>query len=724
MANKVSNPYIELYEQLSVPERLEPKNIAAMLESVKAAGAMPEKTSVKPAKKIAFSHNPAPEVSHEEISSEPSITRSNKSRKTTVAYRSIASIAACAALALGIFGYMNVGRPEIKTENNPGGGTYASDYDDVHKTFEKYYVGDSDKKTLDSALKEIEHSYNESENANGQGVNVPETRPETKPETPEVSTPEPVEPAAPSTESSVDNPAPSQTEPEPEPDDQPEVLPPEPPAEIVDEDVPLPLNPSETDFSDILFGDGFILLKDNNIIRIITSSGNGDIVYTDNIFPSYTGTVKTLSGFFCEGSRVVAVYSSAGALDGVYGASPRNEVEVCTYDVYGGRATLLSTVVQDGTLIDMNFVNGSIYLVTAYSDDRSEPIIGVDDLNSYVPGYTVNGQRYYVSAPDIMIPDYLSTTDYTVISGINTSSGEVSVKAVLGYEGRVILKNGAVYLFSYDSSAGVDLTSVRVFSVSGGNVAYAGFVNIDGVALGGDGISVFGNYIAVTAIRKSEDRYVTSLGVYDGTMNRFSGADISGVALTNIKREGNSLCLSGADGSWVIDLSDLANPSVREGSLYKDESDGLTEFMDGYVTLTKAADGSICLARIFKDMKGELRLDYKTTVTAEDGARSTALSNNGILFISGDVVGVPYGFFDGYDYTYRYALYRAVDSGFELMGEIETHEVDDVFEYDRAILKNGVLYVLSEGRISSVIVSSSIIRVGSADIVESSYSGH
>ena len=230
MANKVSNPYIELYEQLSVPERLEPKNIAAMLESVKAAGAMPEKTSVKPAKKIAFSHNPAPEVSHEEISSEHSITRSNKSRKTTVAYRSIASIAACAALALGIFGYMNVGRPEIKTENNPGGGTYASDYDDVHKTFEKYYVGDSDKKTLDSALKEIEHSYNESENANGQGVNVPETRPETKPETPEVSTPEPVEPAAPSTESSVDNPAPSQTE--PEPDDQPEVLPPEPPAEI------------------------------------------------------------------------------------------------------------------------------------------------------------------------------------------------------------------------------------------------------------------------------------------------------------------------------------------------------------------------------------------------------------------------------------------------------------------------------------------------------------
>ena len=719
MANKVSNPYIELFDQLPVPERLEPKNIAAMLNERMALNALPEKTS---------------SVKAEKTKSVPAwnrITVTNNKRRTSVAYRSIASVAACAALVLGVIGYMNVGNSELPSDDRQSGGAYAADYDDVHKTFEKYYVDDGGKKTLDSAIEDIEHSYNESENNSQIGTGTPSDTGIT--DQPDVTEPQPSVTEPPVTD---DDPAVTDKPGDPNAD-QPHQ------SEVVDDSVPLPEDPAVIDNSDVAFGDGFLVRQDGNILRIITAHG-GMVEYTDNIFPLFEErTSKTLAGFYASGSNVVAVYSvmngNAAAdpvesdhslvgdlLDSLYGPEDilesRNTVEVCVYDIRDGRAILTSNTVQGGSLINMNFANGALYLVTAYNDYRIAPIIGVEDLESYVPSYTVNGQKFYIQASDIMIPEYVATTDYTVISGI-TVNGEVSMKAVLGYEGRVILKNGAVYLFAYDNSAGTDLTSVRVFSLSGGNVIYAGFIDIDGVALGGAGISVFGDAIAVTSVKHTENGYGTTLGIYDGTMNIISSADFPG-ALTSAKRDGKKLYLKGSKAEYGVDLSNPSIPVLLNESYEKDNADGLVEFVGGYVTLTKAADGSIVLARISKNQNGDLRLDYKATVCDKKGADSKALKNNGLLFVNGDIVGLPYGYFDGYDYCYRYAIYRATATGFEMMGYIETHETDDAFDSGKAVLNSGVLYIFSEGRVYSAVIGDTLTQIGAADIIESAYSGH
>lgn len=722
MANKGSSVYTELFEQLPIPKRLEPQNIAAMLEASKIAGKTPVKVTHVEAKVSYEIENEAP--------SERNITVTGTKHRTSAVYRSIASVAACAALAFGVYSYANRGTG-IVPDTQPNGGAYASDYNDVHKTFEKYYVGESDKKTLDSAIKDIEHSYNE-----GNASNSTQTSPESSaPTEPGVTAP-----AETDTEPTVTNPVVTDpVAPEPVPVD------PELPAETVDEKLPLPQTAAKVDNSDIAFGDGFLLRRDGNFLRIITTD-NGNLNFVGSISPLYQeNSTKTLAGFYTEGKKAVVIYSVVSGelidtqpeeqqgdsivgsiIDNLYGTSTavvkeKNTIEVCVYDLTNGVAALNSTVVQSGSLVDMNFVNGALYAVTSYDDYRKAPIIGVDDHESYVPSYTVNGEKYYVQAQDIMLPKTVSTTDYAVISGI-TVDGRVSVKAVLGYEGRVVLKNGAVYLFGYDSVAGSELTSVRVFSLSGGDVIYAGFTDIEGVALGGDGISLFGDTIAITSIRKTADGYVTTLGVYDGTMNVVSLVDIP-AALTSAKRVGNELYLSGSKVSYCVNLANPSIPEFVSDKPQKDAAEGLVAFDGGYVTLTKSEKGLI-LSKISKNESGVLTLAAQTVICSEAKIASKAIENNGRLFVSGNIVGVPYGYFDGYDYCYRFELYRLTDKGFEQAGAIESHELDSVYEPEKAIISGRVLYVFSDGRIYSTVIGDALAQISSADIIESTYSGH
>lgn len=726
MANKGSSVYTELFEQLPIPERLEPQNIAKMLEANKLAG----KASVKV---IPVETKPPYEI-ESEASNGRNITVSGK-RRTSVVYRSIASVAACAALAFGVYSYVNRGAG-VLPDTQPNGGAYASDYNDVHKTFEKYYVGESGGKTLDSAIKDIEHSYNVGDAPNSTQIDNDPAAP---------TDPAVTAPAAPNTEPPVtDAPVtePDVTEPTPP-------VEPDPPAETLDEKLPVPADPAEIDNSDIAFGDGYLLRRDGNYLRIITTD-NGDLRFVGSISPVFEeNSTKTLAGFYTEGKKVVAIYSVVSGeivsvqpeenpegqpgssivgsiIDDLYGApaavvKEKNTVEICVYDLTSGVAVLNSTVVQSGSLVDMNFVNGALYAVTSYDNYRSAPIIGVDDHESYVPSYTVNGEKYYVQAQDIMLPETVSTTDYAVISGISVD-GRVSVKAVLGYEGRVLLKNGAVYLFGYDNVAGSELTSVRVFSLSGGDVIYAGFTDIDGVALSGDGISVFGDTIAITSISKTADGYITTLGVYDGTMNLVSHVKFP-AALTSAKRDGNMLYLSGTSADYCINL---ANPSIPEwisDEPQKDVAQGLLAFDGGYVTLTKSEKGLV-LSKINKNENGALTLAAQTVVCGEATIVSKALENNGKLFVSGNTVGVPYGYFDGYDYCYRFELYRLTEKGFEQAGAIESHEVDSVYEPEKAIISGRVLYVFSDGRIYATVIGDALAQISSADIIESAYSGH
>lgn len=704
------NIYGELFDQLTIPERLEPDNIAKMLDEHMAAQGKRSAIVVT------------------ESSSKPvKATKPSKSSHSA-AYRAIMSVAACAALVLGLMRYMSNEAPVNVEVPTPG--SYASDYEDIHKTFQKYYVDDSNKTTLDTAIAEIEHSYNEADSE----VDSDEVK-----DTPIVTTiPEENTP----TDTTVST-----------PEEQPEeVTPDEVDEEFIDESVGVIL-PDISGYSidtGIVADSGKLFVREGNAIRVFTTTPTLDLyayiqpVCADN-------EIKTLVDFSVVGDRLAVVYSvetieaytaseelegnieeTDSVLDaiitGTYSddelvGSVSYSVETVIYQLDGDIAYIGYTQTQSGEYVGSVACDGGVYVVTDYSDYRNSPLVGVDDLDSYVPTYTVNGVKMHLAACDIFIPARITTTDYTVISGISLTKTqpETSIQALLGYEGRIILSDSAVYIFGYETET-VTGTSVEIFTLTDGVVSGGGYAVLDGLALSGDGITLIDDLVVVSSIGDAGNGYYTTLRVYNEDLEIVSKVEFPAL-LTNVTRDSKIIYLSGSDKAYAVDLSNPYAPTLTDCDGEQDIADYLVAFEDGYVALIDD-NGKLTLTKIIEDVNGELKQCCETVVY--DGAYvSKALSNNALMYVSGNLVGVPYGYFDGLDYCYTYALYKSGVNGFELIGSFETHETNTAFEFGGAVEYGSSLYVFSQGRVYELSASEDALAfIAKADVIYSTYSGH
>lgn len=712
MANNI---YSEMFESIKIPDRLSPENIAAMLDANAAEQRLRSGISVK---------------TSDNISKSADTSDKTNSKKSGSAYRAVASVAACAVMVFGLVRYFDVG--EVQSAGNDiKGSTYASDYDELHKTFRKYYVDDEGKMTLDSAMAEIDHSYNDGRN-DAENDNVDKTPEEEKP---------PV--------TTGDNPV---IEDIPDgPDDIPEEEQPDDPFEEEPEKdygIRLP-EPSVPEDDGVLVADGRIYVRDGSSVKVILTSG-GRPDYIGDAVPEYgLFETKTLEEIYAVDSRLIAVYSViteeplsvpafedgetviGDTINSVYPEFTQTQkihsTEIAVYDINGdGRIERAATVSQSGKLVDSKIKDGYVYVVTSYDDYRRSPLIGVDDLESYVPSYTVNGEKFYIQPENILIPEYVSTTDYTVVSGIAAAlpSVPVSVQAVLGSEGKVIVTDSAVYVFGFSDSLGTCKTTVEKLSLNYGSAMFEGASFAEGVAVNG-GIKETDNAILVTTLRETNAGYITSVNALDSSMNVMSKIDFPS-ALTNVSFDGAKVFLNNGTDFYAADFSSPAAPALIEYGDDIDVTSGLVPFQDGYITLTKDDEGRTVLAKISSDQSGEFAVEAEITVT-EEQADSMALKNNYLMYCdSGNgYVGVPYGYYDGFDYCYRFVMYKYSAGEFSEIGRIESHEVEDAFEFKNAILHDGILYVFSDGRIYSAAVGENALSViGSADLIESSYSGH
>ena len=774
----MNNIYSEMLSSLPVPERLSPENIALMLEENSAAkknramissdlGAESKRELPKSKETVTvtrpseiYTQDAVAEASEKpgesaagtkinEISVSEEKTPSARREKTaagkpvrrTAYYRAVLSIAACAALVFGMTRYFDNGEvAQIDTEIK--GSTYASDYDELHKTFRKYYVDDEEKQTLDSAMAQIEHSYDESQ---GSGVsdNVTEPSQTTTPE--DAVTGEVTKPQEDTTGENTVPTVPDETETQPQTPDENVSI-----EEVDPADTPLPEFTGEALDNAIISGNRIYVI-DGNAVKVILTD-NGQMSYIGDITPSCDMfETKTLEKVIPMGDRVALIYSSVneepesipvfednGTLvdeifDSFYteeqASSQVRSVEAAIYDVYqNGVISQLSVLSQNGTLVDVRSDGEYIYLVTDYDDYRNAPLTGVDDLDSYVPSYEQDGVKYYIQPENILIPGYVSTTDYTIVSGVSIGAFGVTadVQAVLGSEGKVIVTDGAVYIYGYSGGSGVDETVCEKLRLSYGMARYENSYAVEGVALAG-GIYECDGTIFVTTLKKSDTGYTTVVYAFDSEMNMLSRVEFP-AAVRKVSFDSKKVYLTNGAKSYGADFSQPANPQLID---YKaqaeiDLTSNLMEFGNGYVTLTRGKDGSIVLSKIVPADGGYITEAFTTVASPTGDPTSMALGDNSVMYLDpySGYVGVPYGFFDGYDYCYRYALYRLTGAGFELVGQIESHEVDEAFEMGRSELSSGILYIFSEGRIYSATVGSSLSVISSAELIESSYSGH
>lgn len=716
--NARKNVYAELFSNLPVPERLSPENIRLMLDANISAELKRSEIKVGTA---------APKIE----SYETKKTNTKKPvKKLTTAYRAIASIAACAVLALGVVRYLDAGTA-LDADSGVKGSAYAGDYDHLHQIFRTYYVDDSDKKTLDSAIAEIEHSYNEAQsNSSTNKVDTP-APPVNPDDTPGVTT------AAPDN-TQTDTPDPVQ--------DTPAVENP------VISGIDLPEIPANPEPDNVIIAGKYIFVRDGSTVKVISTSGGqmeyiGDAVPEKGIFET-----KILEDAYAVGDKLCAVYTVIneeplsvpaygeedsivdGIVSGIYTDDVETvktkSVEVVIYEVTSAGIVPTMVTSQNGTLIDVKESNGYVYVITDYDDYRRSPLIGVDDLESYVPSYTVNGIKQFIRPENILVPEYISTTDYTVISGIavGVQGSPVLVQAVLGSEGKVIANDSSVYVFGYSDGMGVEKTVCERLSLEFGSANFVGSTSIEGIAVNG-GIYENNGTLFVTTLKNTENGYVTRVSALgdsiDGGLSLISYVDFP-VAVNQVSFEGSKVFLTNGIDNYAADFTQPASPVQIDYGDDIDVTSGLVAFGDGYVTLTRTPNGGIKLEKIIPGQDGTFTRTAGIVV-CEESAVSKALSDNSIMYTDpvNGYVGVPYGYFDGYDYCYKYELFRLTADGFISAGYIESHEVEDAFEFGRARLAGGMLYIFSEGRIYSTALGEGTLSVvSSADLIESSYSGH
>ncbi len=719
MANNI---YSELFDQLPIPERLEPDNIAKMLEE-----------------NAKFSKKRSAIIVSEAGTSENNISKTTevKAKKShSATYRAIMSVAACAVLVLGLVRYAGIDNNTALTDEAHGG-AFAEDYDELHKTFQKYYVNNDEKKNLDSALAEIEHSYNETENDSVTDEVAPTKEPEV------------------TLDGNDDIPMPDTNEQPPvveENDDVvveevPEVIPPEEEDVVIEDENEFVL-PDVSEFGkndNIFVNGGKAYITEYDSIRLV-SGVNGELVLGDVIAPECApNEVKSLVGYYVSGDRMAVVYTTETyeaveeaeeaedksvldeLMDDLYTEMPtslvRNSVEVKVYDTTGGAATLLATNVFSGRFVDIKQSGDAVYVVTSYDDYRLNPIVGVNDLDSYVPSYTVNGEKVYIEASSILIPSYMSTTNYTVIAGVDMANTGVCVQALLGYEGKFLMTENAVYVFGYENVNGVDNTTVQMFNLDSGVVSLGNYTSCEGVALSGDGITEISGAVVVSTLKNGLEGFVTTVTAYDSALNMVSKCELPAV-LTTACNEDGVMVLTGKE-NYAIDLTNPAAPAVVDYEEKTDVAQGLIPFGSGYVTLTDV-DGTLTLSNIAFDSDGNAyALCEKAVYSGE--YTSKALKDNTVLYVNNNlgVVGVPYGYYDGYDFCYRYELYKLEGGEFKMVGSFETHEMETAFEFGKAIEQDGILYIFADGRVySAVVTAEALSLIDSVSFIESTYSGH
>ncbi len=703
MANNI---YGELFEQLPIPERLSPDNIAKMLDEQMAANGNRKKIAV--------------------TSSSVSVSQNKPNR--SAAYRAIMSVAACAVLVLGLIRYTSEDRT-VTLPNEPSSGNYAQDYDEIHKTFQKFYVDDEDKTTLDSAIAEIENSYNNTEN-NSQTDEVKEPAVTVGTSDQQVTLPEENEDIPPVTET---------PDIEEVPDEEEEIV-----EDIPEAPVDLPNIDGFSQDHGIITEGGRIFLRDGNDVLVFSGdSFRHEAVITP--IEAY-GEHKELADIFVSGDRITVVYNVATSQT----VEPSEAEKTPTGDTLGdlldeGNIEEQETVTrysvevkifsltdigafevysqsQVGSYISAVEADGSVYVVTDYNDYRVAPIVGVDDLESYVPTYSVMGERKYIEANSILLPSKITTTDYTVISGINTQTLQGNIQALLGYEGRVVATSEAVYIFGYETDLAVGGTGVEIFALSDGIASHRGHTVIEGLALSGDGIALCDDTILVSTVCGAESSCTTTVRAYDTSLEIISKVDFPGL-FTNIHRDGSKLYLGNDTASYGVDFADPTAPELIEVTGVKDVTDSLVKFEDGYLALVER-NGELVLSKLIEDADGDLSVCAEAVIYSGTFT-SKALENNDIMYASGNLVGVPYGYYDGLDYCYTYALYKSTATGFELVGSFEAHETDTAFELGKSVEMDGRVYLFSEGRVYKLTANEDALAVESKiDLIYSTYSGH
>lgn len=366
---------------------------------------------------------------------------------------------------------------------------------------------------------------------------------------------------------------------------------------------------------------------------------------------------------------------------------------------------------QNGSYVSSKIADGVLYLVTAYSDYRIKPLDTMEDLDSFVPAYYLDGEKRYLAAEDIIIPGGAASTDYTVVSAINTNSADVtaSVKAVLGSSKNAYCSADTLYVVS-EGKANREYSVISSFALSDGGITYRSSGSVDGKVLGHRSMNEYGGLFRIAAeITDADGRTSVSVYVLDKSLTVVNSAGQlfpEGKA-SEVRFERNYARLIDSESGEAVIVLDLStNPPTLAQSLMGNAAYLYSCSDDMLLGVGKSQDGGLTLTMY----NSETGLALNGTVFGGENGEifSNALTDRRSVLVDKDnrLVGIPAYSHNEFGTKNSYYVFTYDENGsFTQKGVIEYLDVDDSMAFRRGSVSGDTLYVISSGRIISARLS-------------------
>lgn len=385
-------------------------------------------------------------------------------------------------------------------------------------------------------------------------------------------------------------------------------------------------------------------------------------------------------------------------------ASRANTV-VDIYDVGDAAAPVKTTSYkQNGSYMASRLVDGTLYMVTEYSDYRVKPLDTQADLDSFVPAYYIDGEKHYLEASDITVPAGANSTDYTVVSAIGIGDGVVSaaVKAVLGSNGSVYCSADTMYTVGVGKKD-IEYSIISAFDLSEGGISYRTSGSVEGAVLGQQSMNEYDGKFRI-ASKTTDKNGSTTISVYvldrSLTVINSAGQLLPDKKVAAVRFENNYARLFEEDGTvTVLDIASTP-PTLSQSPI--GGSAFLYGFGDSLLAVGEADGGGMTLTMYSSE--NSLILDTVTFADDVGKTYSKALTDRRAALIDTEnkIIGIPVYSYNEFGTKNQYFVYCCdSEAGFVLKGVIEYVDIDDSLIFERGELKGDKLYIISKGRIIS-----------------------
>ena len=459
-------------------------------------------------------------------------------------------------------------------------------------------------------------------------------------------------------------------------------------------------------------GDRLILVsKENEEIQIVeSSSSSSEITTSDSVVPAAGSDTLSADEKNADPNRTESVSRANVAVD-IYDLKDKSNPKLTT------------SYKQNGKYTSSKLVDGVLYLVSDHSDYRTAPLSDGASLDSFVPAYSLNGNRQFVAPEDIMVPANANSTDYTVVSaiGCNSDAPEVTVKAVLGTSKNVYCSADTLYTVGVGkSSSGVDYSIITSFDLSKGTgITYKASSSVAGKVISKYSMNEYNGNFRIATETSDENGTSTSVYVLDSELKviNSAGALLAGQTVSAVRFEDTFASLFTNDDTPALVLDLASDPPVQSQSLANTSA-----YLYGYSDtklcgIDKKTDGNGLTLTMYDADNGLMlnSIDFAEDIGDVD---SKALTDRRAVLIDSGMVGVPVYSYSEFGVNNLYYVFSYDDeAGFTLKGKIEYVELDDSAVFERAAVNGDMLYIFSEKKVVSVRLGDFKVA-GSADLAD------